>query len=262
MKLSFVIINHHSEQYLYPCIESIFAARIPFDYEIIIINNDSELSTFSFPEHPNILTVEVGENLGFGKANNRGAAIAKGKYLCFLNSDTLLLPGQNVSEIMRLFENDPNVGIIGPRLATDREKLSAQPWSAGIEISPWDTLINNFGIIRSRKIWTSKKTIAVAWTSGAAMFAIKDMFNKLGGFDERFFMYFEDADLCKRMRVTDKKVLYCPNYSVFHWSGKSSSDKRTKKKYYYASQDYYFKKHFGKAAAATVKTIRKIFTFC
>lgn len=259
MKLSFIIINHHSEQYLQPCIDSIIAARIPFAFEIIVVNNDSAPSSLSFPEMPAVSTIEAGENIGFGKASNLAAKQARGTYLCFLNSDTELLPNQDISAILEIFEKDLAVGIVGPRLVSNKNMLTLQPWSAGCEINLWDTLRNNFGFIGSRKIWLSKKTKKAAWVSGAALFIRKEIFDVVGGFDDHFFLYFEDADLCKRVRASGKLVVFFPHYSIFHWSGKSSSNKKTQKKYYYESQDYYFEKHFGKATAGLLKMIRKIF---
>jgi len=259
MKLSFVIVNHHSEQYLQPCIESIYAARIPFAHEIIVVHNEATPSAFSFPGHADISIIEAGANLGFGKANNLAAKHARGEYICFLNSDTELLPGQNISAVLEIFEKDAAVGIVGPRLVGDKKISIPQPWSAGCEITLWDTLRNNFGFIRSRTIWTSPTAKKAAWVSGAALFISKETFDTIGGFDDHFFLYFEDADLCKRLRALGKLVIFFPHYSIFHWSGKSSPDKKTQKTFYYESQDYYFEKHFGKTITGLLKIIRKIF---
>ncbi|MDO8529729.1 MAG: galactosyltransferase-related protein, partial [bacterium] len=86
----------------------------------------------------------------------------------------------------------------------------------------------------------------------------KNIFQEINGFDENFFMYFEDVDLCKRVREKGYKIIYLPEFIVKHLSGKSLKNKREQKRYFYSSQDYYFEKHFGKMTSNLVKLLRRL----
>jgi hypothetical protein len=90
------------------------------------------------------------------------------------------------------------------------------------------------------------------------MFIRKELFEKLKGFDENFFMYFEDVDLCRRVRNLGYKILYYPEFIIKHFGGKSFDSKKEQQELYYKSQDYYFQKHFGKIKVNLLKLIRMI----
>lgn len=253
MKFSFIIVNYKSRQYLKDCTDSIINfAKGKVDYEIIIVNNDCD----KLPNNTGIVIKEVGKNVGYAKANNMGASLAKGDVFCFLNPDTKFLENGDIFHICNLFENE-SVGIIGPRILTEDGNI--QPWLAGYEISLFDTIKNNFGFIKSKSLWEKSSICQVSWVSGASLFIRKNVFEKLSGFDENFFLYFEDVDLCKRAGFLGKKILLTPEIKITHYCGKSSDNSAKQKKYYYISQDYYFKKHFGKISTFFLKLLRFIF---
>jgi GT2 family glycosyltransferase len=236
MKLSFVIVNYQSEKYLAKCIASVQEKVLGVEYEIIVVNNsnlEAELPS-------EIKSINSGKNIGFGAACNLGAKSAQGKILCFLNPDTEIV-SENISELVQEF-NNTNIGIVGPRLVD--EKNNTQEWIAGKEVTILSTLLNNLGYKRDENIWESTVPVECAWVSGAAMFIRKDIFQKLGGFDEKFFMYFEDIDLCRRARQAEYKVLYLPSFIVKHLGGRSFFNKKLQKRYYHASQYRYFRKRF------------------
>jgi GT2 family glycosyltransferase len=237
MKLSFIIVNYQSEKYLAQCISFIKKKILGVEHEVIVVNNDSlDLQGLS-----EIRVINTGKNIGFGAACNLGARSAQGEILCFLNPDTEIVSSNSV-DLLDKFDEYDKLAIIGSRLVD--EKNNTQEWIAGKEITIWSTLLNNLGYKRDRKIWESEFPIECAWISGAAMFIKKDIFQKIRGFDEKFFMYFEDIDLCQRARQLGYKILYFPNFQIKHFGGKSFLNKTTQKKYYHASQYRYFKKGF------------------
>lgn len=270
MNLSFIIVNYQSEKYLENCVSSIKEKVLGVDCEIIIVNNDSENLEAQLPKEVlgGVSLINTGRNVGFGAANNIGVKIAKGEILCFLNPDTILL-AENIGELLRQFKKDPKVGIIGPKLVNSENKV--QWWCAGKEVTIGSIILNNLGYKRDKKIWESSEKIECAWVSGAALFIRKDLFINIpqspfskgesaGGFDENFFMYFEDIDLCKRARIAGYKVLYYPDFVIKHFGGKSFFDRKRQKKYFFESQDYYFRKHFNALTAKAVKFFRIIFS--
>jgi hypothetical protein len=254
-KISISIVNFQSKDFLEKCLASIFRNIINYKAEIVVINNDKEENLeellLKFPE---IKIINQKKNVGFGTGHNIGAKEAQGEILLFLNPDTEIL--EDISPVINLFENE-NIGVVGLKLKKENGEI--QEWSAGKETSLWRLIKNNIGFSASRKIWLSSKPIKADWVSGAAFFIRKDLFNKLGGFDENFFMYYEDEDLCKRVRESGRKILYYPLISIKHLGGKSFKKEKKQKQYFYSSQDYYFQKHLGSWQAIALKVLRKIF---
>ncbi len=103
---------------------------------------------------------------------------------------------------------------------------------------------------------TSRDLYPVDWVSGAAMVVRKSVFTQIGGFDENFFMYFEDIDLCWRAKQRGWQVAVYPKISLIHFVGQSAGGFKQRKKYYYQSQDYFFKKHYGQPAMYILKIFR------
>ncbi len=237
MKLSFIIVNYQSEKYLAKGVSSIREKVLGVEYEIIVVNNDNlDIQCLS-----EIKIMNSGKNIGFGAACNLGARSARGEILCFLNPDTEII-SSDIKKLLDEFNEDDKLAIIGPKLLSDKNEV--QWWCAGKKATLLSIILNNFGCKRDKKIWESSEKIECAWVSGAAMFIRKNIFNQLGGFDEKFFMYFEDIDLCRRARQLGCKILYFPDFVIKHFGGKSFLDKKTQKKYYHISQYLYFKKRF------------------
>jgi GT2 family glycosyltransferase len=117
-----------------------------------------------------------------------------------------------------------------------------QPWCAGKKLTLGQFVKNNLGIIESKKIWESKNDVLTDWVSGAALTVRKEIFDKIGGFDENFFMYYEDMDLCGRARSLGYEVLYCPEISILHDGGKSRKNIFLQKIQFFKSMFYYIKK--------------------
>ena len=256
MDISFIIINYRSKEFLECCIKSVFKHAQSFSFEIIVVNNDENPL-----EKPSglgsVKVVEHNKNKGFAQAANLGAKKASGKILFFLNADTEILT-TNIHDVLDAFNNQ-SAGAIAPKLVLPNG--SPQPWSVGYEITLWDIIKNNLGCIKSKRVWLQNKTGAIDWASGAALAVSREIFEKCNGFDEKFFMYFEDVDLCKRIRKIGKKIISLPHVLVIHIGGQSKSSTKEQKDQYYESQDYYFKKHFGLISVYTIKFLRKIALF-
>ena len=256
MDISFIIINYRSREFLGRCVESIFKHAESFSFEIIVVNND-EKPLEKISDSDNIQIIECNVNKGFSQAANLGAKKAIGKILFFLNADTEIL-NSNIRNIITIFA-DPDVGVAAPKLVLPNG--SFQPWSSGCEITVWDIIRNNLGCIKSKHFWFQEKNSEIAWASGAALAILKEVFDKCAGFDENFFMYFEDVDLCKRIRNAGKKIILLSHVRVLHLGGQSKSSAKEQKVQYYQSQDYYFKKHFGLISVYMIKFLRKIALF-
>lgn len=251
MDISVIILNYRSQQYLPDCLKSLAKFLQNISYEIIIINNDS-CSITSILASKNIQIKDTGCNLGFAKACNLGAKIANGKILLFLNPDTKILYGKVKLVLNEI--NNPDIGIISPLILSPNGEI--QKWSSGFAISLWSIIRNNISLSKDKSLWNNSSTINPDWVSGVAMFIKKTTFDAIGGFDENFFMYFEDVDLCKRVKALGLNIKILSNIKVLHLEGKSSTSKSLQKKIYYSSQDYYFKKHHTFALLFIMKLFR------
>jgi hypothetical protein len=247
---SFIIVNYRSTEYLQPCLASIEKIAGNSAFEIILVNNESSpLPKYLTGESVRI--IELGTNHGFGTAANRGAEISLGRYLCFLNPDSFFLQS-DIYDVIRQFEAEKSLGILGPVIL--EENGQEQQWNSGTEITPW-TIVKNKITNHSH----FQKPKRIDWVSGAAFFMPRELFRKLEGFDEKFFMYFEDIDLCKRTRQFGSSIKTCPEIRVTHLGGKSYADRKTQKRHYFKSQKYYIEKHFGKTSGIIIDILRKIF---
>jgi GT2 family glycosyltransferase len=256
--LSVIIVNYRSEKFLENCLASVFS-KIPssVSFEVIICNNDLPQKIESIQKkYPEVRIINSQKNIGFGAGANLGARSASGKVLLFLNPDAEIF-SKNIEEVLQNFDADPSLGALGGKVLTSDEKI--QTWSAGFETSFFDLIRNNLNFPKSQKIWESQEARMTDWVSGTGLFVRREIFEKINGFDENIFMYFEDMDLCKRIRQLGKKVIFFPKFSIKHASGKSYADEKQKKADYYASQDYYFQKHKNFLEKIVFRIIRKIF---
>ncbi len=256
-KLSIVIVNYQSRHHLEKCLFSVRKKIFTkIKSEVILINNDSRENLEEFVKNfPGLKLVENWENKGLSASWNLGRKFSEGEIICFLNPDTEIL-SENIEKLLQEFEKNNELGILGPRLIDKNGQT--QSWSAGRRVSLMDVILNNLGFLRSRKIWKSSQKREVDWVSGAAFFIRKSWFDLLGGFDENFFLYFEDVDFCQRMADNRKKIIYFPCFEVGHWCGGSHSNAKKQKENYYQSQDYFFQKHRGTFESRVLKILRKI----
>jgi len=239
-KLSIIIVNYQSELYLQKCLDSLFWYNLGIDFEIVIVNNDEKEKLEKIKtQFPKVVLINSPKNNGFGVACNLGANHSQGDLLFFLNPDTEIL-SNNLSVLLDKFIKNEKIGVLGPKLVTTEGKI--QPWCAGKDFSFWELIKNNFGVIASRKIWESESEIQADWVSGAALLMRRELFDKIGGFDENFFMYGEDVDLCRRIREKKYEVRLCPQVSILHWGGKSQRNFLKQKQRYFKSLYYYLKK--------------------
>ena len=239
-RVSLIFVNYRSARYLFNALESLFSFEQERNFfEVIIVNNDvSERSALealerSFP----IRLIENGRNSGFGEGSNIGAKQARGEFLGFINPD-ILWTGICLSDLIGAF--DEKIGVLGMQILSENKEEEA--WSAGKEPSLAGLFCNNVFPCR-RAYWRNSDLSFPDWVSGGALFIRKDLFFSVGGFDKRFFLYFEDVDLCKKVRNYGHLVARYAKCSLIHLGGKSISSKRFQKKCFYDSQKKYFEKY-------------------
>lgn len=234
------------------CIDSIIKYTSNVEYEIILVDNNSNDGSKDLFQLDNRITYIYNENnLGFGIANNIGSKIAKGRYLFFLNSDTLLFDN-SIFELYNFLENNSNVVVCGGNLVS-KDMLptsSFERFFPSIVYELNEIFLKIPGKIifgRNSSYNYTNNSIKVAYVSGADLMIRTNVFAKLGGFDEEFFMYFEETDLCKRASCYGD-IVSIPNAQIIHFGGQSSKDSPkypsdNKLKIQNKSSIYFIRKH-------------------
>ncbi len=220
MKLSIIIVTWNTADTTLKCIQSIKKNLLNFNYEIIVVDNASTDDTLAkLKKESGLIVLENKVNLGFGAGNNIGAKIAKGEYLLFLNSDMELVDNKLIEMYKYLIKNS-RIGIIAPKYLNTDLSDQGSAW-------PPQTPLNAFKEFwlgqktYSKYIPQSKEPVEVFSVSGGAMMIKKSLFNKIGGWDKRYFMYFEDLELCRQVRKLGYKIYYFPECSFIHRHGAS-----------------------------------------
>ena len=203
----------------------------------------------------NEITIKKNEkNLGFAGGINKGSKDAKGEYLLFINPDTQFKKG-NIWDMVSVFQNSDKAGIVGGKLIdkNGKEELSAGRFFGLIEI-----LLMALGLDESFGMrFSPNKIKKVDFVSGGFMMVKKEVFGKLNGFDENFFMYVEDVDLCKRAGKNGYQTYFTPEVELIHISH-GSSNRSFAIENIYKGLIYYSKKHSNLFSYNLVKLILKL----
>lgn len=230
--ISIIIVTFNHIQDTINCIQSVLENIDLSDKEIIVADNNSRDGTAEKlkEQFDKVRIIENKENIGFGKANNIAAAEAKGEYLLFINNDTIVNK-DSIDGLINFISASDNPVIAGGKVYNP--DLSPQI-IAGREINLLNSLlnwgfykiiyfklpfINNYWI----NTWEKDEVQEVERISGCYFAIRKEYFESIGGFDEKYFMYYEDTDLCKRFRLNSGLIYYYPFSSIIHIKGNSSS---------------------------------------
>lgn len=251
--VSIIFVYYNTPSELIDSVNSINQAVGDYSYEIIIIDNHSpaKVPKDALKTHASLL-IKNETNIGYGAALNQGAKIAKGKYLLLSNPDIVFQKNAIYLMVDKL-EKDSTIGIIGPQFLDSNKKIQ----NVGSDIPFLLESVFSFSILNklfqnnqySRKYFITnfdrKKEREIPAIAGACMLIRKNIFNKVKGFDERFFMYFEEADICYRISKARLRVLYYPAAKVIHFVGRSSDNKKWIEKTFEKSRYEFLKKYHG-----------------
>lgn len=254
--VSVIIVHYQVKKELFACIASILKSPPKGKYEIIVVDNDEakNIKTDLLQKFPQVIYIP-NENKGFGQANNRGAAYAKGEYLFFLNPDTTL-EHKCLTLLAAYLYKHTEVSVVAPLLYDNKKQMISlqgahelTPLRAIFSFSfltklfPHNPITKKYWMLDE---WDRKIPYQVSSVPGTALMIRRTVFKKVGGFDEHFFMYFEEQDLCKRIEELGHKLIILPQAKVYHALG--SSTKKSNKdidRIFRESRFYYLKKHFG-----------------
>lgn len=254
-KISILYVYYNVPDEIRESIKSIKHVIDGFSYEIIIVDNNSPKELPEIREK-DLTVIRNKTNKGFGKAVNQAARKASGEYLAIINPDTVLYRN-SLSKLIEMLEKNTKIGVVGPKMVNPKGEtlptISGKPLLPGALIAfsfinklfPKNKLSKNYWLTNIDR----KKTQSVDTIGGACLVIRRDLFAKLKGFDERFFMYFEEADLCLRIKSLGYDVVYYPKAKILHLVGRSVTDKDWIRKKYQESRFKFFRKYHGLPAA-------------
>lgn len=256
MQLSVIILNYNVRYFLEQCVLSVQKALEGIDGEIIVIDNASSDDSCQMikEKFPNVILIENKDNLGFPKGNNIGVAQAKGEYICILNPDTVV--AEDTFKKLLAKSCQLSAGIIGCKLIDGSGKFLPE-CKRGVP-TPWVAFTKIFGLYKlfPKSSWFNQyyamhldenQSGEVDILVGAFMFMKRDLYLKVGGFDENCFMYSDDIDLSYLVKKAGYSNYYFANTTVIHYKGESTVRDGLYMKRFREAMQFFYKKHFKKS---------------
>jgi len=233
MDISIVIVNYKNKGLTLNCIKSIGESVFNnLKHEIIVVDNDSDdnIGQILAWQYPQVIFIQNKKNSGMGSGNNLGIKKATGKYLVIMNPDTLAFPN-TFTKLFEFMENNPTVGVVGPKQYNPDKSIQDSCYRWHSLLTPFfrrtflgRLKIANLEIKRYLMRDYNKKTPRdVDWLLGSCLFIRTSALKQIGLFDERFFLYFEDTDLCRRFWQKNWRVVYNPEVEIIHNHNRESA---------------------------------------
>jgi len=259
-RVSAVIVSYNAREHLLRCLGALDAfAGLPL--EVLVVDNASadgsaDAARAAFPV---ARVVDAGENLGFSRANNLGIRETRAPYVLILNPDAEVRPGC-VTTLAGILDRRPDVGLVGPRTSSGD---GAPQVSFGEGLTPWlewrqQRLVRGVRAGRPEALRRAEEAARrerePGWISGACLLARRSALDAVGGFDEGFFLYEEDVDLCLRLRRAGWRIVFTPDAEAVHHLGRSAAAApRRARLEYHRSHLRFYRKHNGALQTALLR---------
>lgn len=246
IQLSVIILNYKVPYYLMQCLSSVEKALQQIPSEIIVVDNNSEDQSCDWVKHyfPEVSLIQNQENVGFSKGNNAGVKLARGKYICLLNPDTVV--SETVFEnLLQFAKNHQDLGALGPKLIDGTGNFL--PESKRNLPTPKVALQKLAKL--EKKYYSAlgeEETGKIDVLVGAFMLMLKERYGEIGGLDEDYFMYGEDIDLSYKFLKAGYQNYYVGTEKVLHYKGESTLKDEKYRKRFYGAMKIFYQKHFQK----------------
>ena len=264
------IVTYNSAAVLGNCIDSIISSIKDTSYEIIVVDNNSEDDSVKIikDNYPSVILIENKKNVGFGAAHNQAFALSKGKYFLILNPDTVIFH-EAIDKAILFMESKTDSGIVGCKIWWDDDKTFMFP---DLKLHSLKTALVNFGHLdrcftklaenyrqTAYDLWNATEPIIVDGVTGGFMLVRREAFETVNGFDENFFLFFEEHDLQKRIKKQGWNIYYIPDAEIQHLYEESCRNSQLNiGKIYLQSALYYYNKHYGQLGSAFIKLLIQI----
>ncbi len=231
-ELSIITVNFGTKALVRECIARIKSLSIPISYEIIVVDNEADVSLAGVLKErfPEVAYLPMPRNMGFSAGNNVGARYAKGDCLLFLNPDITVEEGA-IETLLSILKESPDIGMVAPQLLNpDRSVQQSyyrfykiytptlrRTWVGKL---PWARRHLDYVLMKDC-IPTVRQDME--WILGASFCMRRAVWERMGGMDERFFLYYEDVDLAKRLQDVGYRVQYIPEAKMIHLHGRATA---------------------------------------
>lgn len=233
MTLSVIILNYKTKGLLKQCLRGIQSCRLPFPYEIIVVDNNSGDGSVDMVRQtfPQVKLIVSPQNVGCGAGNNLGIGAATGTYLLIMNTDVAMFDNA-VEQLINYLDQHPQVGIAVPRLINPDGStqlstfLFPRFWVPLFRRTPVGKLPAAKHVLRRYLMsdWDHQDTRPIGWALGACLLIRAEAMRAVGGFDQRYFVYVEDTDLCRRFWQAGWEVHFVHTAEMVHYHKRESAE--------------------------------------
>jgi hypothetical protein len=271
MQLSIIIVSFNTLDITLKCLKSLKKnfVKYPLKYEVVVVDNGSvdgtpEALTDLKKEWPNLRVILTGKNLGYGRANNRGTDIARGKYVLYLNSDAIVTE-INFSDLIGFFDRQKKLGALTVKVMLSNGEIDPAshrgfptPWASFTYFLGLEKVFLNVPYLNQlfgqyHQVHNDLKTIhEIDVPTGAFLMVRSEIIKEIKGFDRDYFAYGEDIEMAYRIKELGYKILYYPLWTVLHLksvSGLKKKDYKIRSKtrfHFYDSMKIFYRKHYEK----------------
>jgi len=256
--LSVIIVAYHCRDELAACLQSLAPSRVGVSAEVFVVDNASRDGTAEMVRERFgwVHLVANAENRGFAAANNQAIVSATGRHVLFLNPDTAVSEGA-LETLVRTLDGDPTIGACGPRIVNP----DGTPQHSLRRFPTFTALLHQYTILRAVRLFkpayrrykmanfTWERPADVDCLMGAALCVPREVLSRVGTLDERFFVYLEEMDLCRRLANAGYRVRFVPGAEVTHVGGVSAKSGPATV-YFFRSLFAYLRKHRGRAVGS------------
>lgn len=249
-----IIVSHNGKRWLDAALGSLFAGAGDLDLDVVVVDNGSDGSAAYVEEFFPRARTTTCPNRGFGAANNRALETADARYVLFLNPDTEFLNG-SLEDLVAALDHRPHIGLAGVRQVTGEGDLapSMRRFPSTLNMLAEALAIERVPVLRR---FLGERILAPAaydresrcdWTSGSFMLARSEALRDTGGFDERFFLFSEETDLCRRLRQAGWRIVHLPSVTIRHYESERSATPRMEAQAAYARLQF-ARKYFSRVS--------------
>jgi len=235
--VSVVIVSFNTRDILRNCLDALFEHRRGIELEVFVVDNNSHDGSAAMVKNdfPSVVLIANNQNLGFAAANNQAFRLAKGNYIILLNPDAYIRP-LSIQNCVKFMDLTPECGLCGGKIISPAGNLEPSARRFPSALSKFLALSGLRGKFPQSRLLTYyefggfayTKPLEVDWVPGTFTIVRKAMLDKIGVFDERFYIYYEETDLCMRAKLAGWKIYFIPDAEVTHIGGASSKTRKDK----------------------------------
>ena len=259
--LTIIILNYNTADLTLALVDALWEGVQARGWQLLVVDNASADNSYALiaTAFPQLTLIASPLNRGFAHGNNLGLAQARGEVIALLNSDVLISVEQ-LEQLRTYLQRNPTIGALSPGLLTRTGQAQAFAFGQdptlgyllrrALQATLWKRSLHN---------WQTAHPLDVEWVSAACFFVKREVIEQVGGLDDRFFLYFEDNDWCRRIRQAGWRVVYTPDVWITHLGGSSQPERALANQHYYASLYAFHRKHYSRFSAELLRIAWRLY---